>query len=124
MTSRRKGSPGAGEPSAGQFGIAWTERARRDLMEIGDFIARDKPGAARDWVRSLVEAVDGAARMPFAGRLVPELRRRDVREVFRGSYRIVYHVREREIVVLTVFDGRRLLGSALEQRTRGPAKRH
>ena len=46
--------------------------------------------------------------LPPAGRVVPEKAHSDVREVFLRSYRIVYRVREGSILVLTVFEGRRL----------------
>ena len=108
--SRRESAETSG---GGSTEIVWTARARRDLIEIGDFIARDKPGAASSWVRSLIDAVESAARMPFAGRVVPELGQPDIREIVRRNYRIVYRARERQIVVLTVFDGRRLLENAI-----------
>jgi plasmid stabilization system protein ParE len=110
MSPRRKQPPADG-PGGGRITIAWTDRARRDLVGIADFIARDKPGAARDWVRQLIAAVEDAALMPLAGRVVPEIGRREIREVLRRNYRIVYRVDGTAIVVLTVFDGRRLLRS-------------
>ena len=42
--------------------------------------------------------------------MVPELGRKDLREVLLGSYRIVYQVQRQGIVVLTIFEGHRLLG--------------
>jgi plasmid stabilization system protein ParE len=87
--------------------VVWTERALKDLREIGDFIARDNPGAAERWVSSLMALAESAAATPFAGRVVPELRRAEVREVFRRTYRLVYRVRERTIEILTVFEGHR-----------------
>jgi plasmid stabilization system protein ParE len=47
--------------------------------------------------------------MPHAGRVVPEIGRQDVREVFVRSYRVVYRLVADGIVVLTVFEGHRLL---------------
>ncbi len=41
---------------------------------------------------------------------MPEIGRDDVREVFQRTYRIVYRVVDDGIVVLTVFEGHRLLG--------------
>jgi plasmid stabilization system protein ParE len=32
--------------------LRWTQRARRDLVEIGRHVARDKPMAAQAWKRS------------------------------------------------------------------------
>lgn len=88
--------------------IRWTQRAAQDLREIGVFIARDQPTAARRWVARLRERARKAAPTPQAGRKVPELNREDVREVFLGSYRIVYQIYPDFIDILTVFEGHRL----------------
>jgi plasmid stabilization system protein ParE len=47
--------------------------------------------------------------MPLGGRVVPEVGRDDVREVFQRSYRIIYRVAGDDIRVLTVFEGHRRL---------------
>ncbi len=87
--------------------LRWTRRARRDLSEIGRFIARDKPEAARRWVGRLQRKAQEAITAPKVGRRVPELERDDVRELLLRNYRIVYRLREDEIRVLTVFEGHR-----------------
>lgn len=110
--SHRKKRPAACGPGGGRIAIVWADRARRDLVDIADFIARDKPKAAREWVRTLISAVEDAALLPLAGRVVPEIGRNEIREVLRRNYRIVYRVAEGSITVLTVFDGRRLLRPA------------
>jgi toxin ParE1/3/4 len=51
-----------------------------------------------------------AAENRRAGRIVPEIGREDVREIFLRSYRLVYRVTPKGMVVLTVFEGHRLLG--------------
>ena len=89
--------------------LLWTARARRDLLAIGRYIARDNPAAARSWVERLRERARRAAEVPEAGRIVPEIHRPDVREVFLRTYRIVYRVRDDAIEVLTVFEGYRRL---------------
>ena len=89
--------------------LRWTPRARRDLFEIGRYIARDDPKAARRWVRQLRERAHEATVAPLGGRRVPELGRNDIREVLLRSYRIVYRVLGREVHVLTIFEGHRLL---------------
>lgn len=65
--------------------LVWTQRARDDLLEIFRFIARDDREAAERWVAKLVERAELAATMPFGGRVVPELGRNDIREVFLRS---------------------------------------
>jgi addiction module RelE/StbE family toxin len=89
--------------------LRWTQQARRDLLEIGRFIARDKPIAARRWVARLRQEARQAAEMPMTGRKVPEIDREDVREIILRSYRIVYLICEEEVRILTVFEGHRLL---------------
>lgn len=90
--------------------LRWTERAAKDLVAIGDYIAADDPTAARAWVEKLRRQAMKASRMPRMGRVVPEIARDDVREVFQRSYRIIYRLVDDGIVVLTVFEGHRLLG--------------
>lgn len=90
--------------------LRWTERAASDLIAIGEYIAADNPTAARAWVEKLRQRAVKASNMPRTGRVVPEIARDDVREVFQRTYRIVYRVVDDGIVVLTVFGGHRLLG--------------
>ena len=85
--------------------VRWSMRALRDLDRIAAYIAQDNPKAARRWVAQLRETALKAAHMPKAARVVPEIRREDVREVFLRSYRIVYGVRDDHIFVYTVFGG-------------------
>ncbi len=89
--------------------LYWTERSRRDLTDIERFIGRDDPDAARTWVARLEARARKAAAAPLAGRNVHELGRAGVREVIVRGYRIVYLVQENDFVVLTVFEGHRLL---------------
>lgn len=100
--------------------ILWSARARRDLIEIRRFIAQDNPTAADRWIERLRRRAREAADFPNSGRIVPELGRNDVREVFVRNYRIVYRLGEDEIVVLTVFEGHRRLSE--EAGSRGAAE--
>lgn len=93
--------------------LRWTRQAEQQLVEIGRFIARDKPGAARRWVEVLRRRAAVAAERPLAGRVVPELSQDDIREVIVRGYRIVYRVGENAVDILTIFEGHRLLRSAL-----------
>jgi toxin ParE1/3/4 len=108
MTEKRRTGARKGR-SARDAAIIWTRRARQDMVAIGDYIARDDLTAAARWVGSLIEAVENAAAMPLASRIVPEIGREDLREILRGNYRIVYRVDDAVLQVLTVFEGHRLL---------------
>lgn len=88
--------------------VGWSDRARRDLDATYAYIAQDKPAVARKWVNRLRERARAAATAPLAGRVVPEAEEPGVREVFLGTYRLVYRVVGNDLHVLTVFEGHRL----------------
>lgn len=87
--------------------VAWTRGALQDLTDIGRFVASDDPSAARTLTARLKTRANRVARFPYAGRIVPEFEREDLRELVEGNYRIVYRIRRRQIHILTVFEGHR-----------------
>ena len=89
--------------------LFWTETAKQDLRAIRRYIATDNPTAAKRWVGRLRTRTRNALLAPLAGRKVPELLRDDIRELIEGNYRIVSQIFEDRLVVLTVFEGHRLL---------------
>lgn len=94
--------------------VRMSRRARRDLRAIVRFIARDDSVAARRWAERLADRVYTAAATPRGGRVVPEYRRDDVREVFVRAYRILYRVRPAELVVLAFIEGHQQLPADLD----------
>ncbi|MFV8756670.1 type II toxin-antitoxin system RelE/ParE family toxin [Nannocystaceae bacterium ST9] len=95
--------------------LVWSEGAIADLEAIVDFIALDKPEAARRWAASLTSMAEQAAAIPFAGRQVPEYDRDDVREVIKRGYRVLYRVSVEQVEVLAVIEGHRRLPAILDQ---------
>lgn len=89
--------------------LYWIARSKKDLFAIARFIARDNREAARLWAAKLKKRAKLAAGNPWAGRAVPELGRRDIREVLMKNYRIVYSVGRGRIDILTVFEAHRPL---------------
>lgn len=98
-------------------GILWSERSRRDLLEICGFIARDNPGAAARLVGKILTAVERSALFPTSGRIVPEIDRSGIREVVLGKHRVVYQISESSTIVLTVFESHRLIDESLAEHT-------
>ena len=87
--------------------VVWLPLAVQRVSQIAQAIARDRPGAATRWVDAVFAAVTPLAEFPDSGRVVPEVSRQDIREVFHGEYRIVYKVETRRVAILTVRHGRR-----------------
>lgn len=89
--------------------VNWTVQALADLDAICEFIARDAPRYAQLFAIQAFEAVDRLEMFPLSGRVVPEINRKEIREVILGNYRIVYRVKEDETEILTVHHGAQLL---------------
>jgi len=82
--------------------VVWSPLAVRRAGEAATHIAQDNLVAARRWVDGLFAAAATLSRLPERGRLVPELRRIDVRELLYGNYRIISRVEARRVAILTV----------------------
>jgi plasmid stabilization system protein ParE len=92
--------------------VTWSPLAIERAVGQAQYIAGDKPGAARKWLTGLFAATGKLSRFPELGRIVPELALPDFREIDFGGYRIIYRIEARRISVLTVRHGRRLLDLA------------
>lgn len=90
--------------------ITWSDVAEADLDDLYDYIARDVPYYAEQFVDRLIEAVGVLKDHPRLGRQVPEANdREDVRELIFQSYRIIYLVESEHAHILTVIHGNRNL---------------
>ncbi len=89
--------------------IKWTPQALDDIEVIANFIARDSTYYARMFTIKVFEAVDRLELFLESGRIVPELNRKEVREVILGNYRVIYRVKEKIVEILTVYHSARLL---------------
>jgi len=87
--------------------IVWSPRSVSDLEEIRAYIENDSPAWADLTVRRLVSAVDRLRDFPESGRVVPERRTSDLREVLSGPFRLVYRRTAGRVEVVTVFRGTR-----------------
>ncbi len=88
--------------------IIWSPKAKKDLINIADFIARDKQSAALKWLQLVKSKVSRLSKFPRSGRMVPEIKRQDIREMIIGNYRVIYKVGT-TISILTVFHGAKQL---------------
>lgn len=82
--------------------ICWSERARSQIREIFDYIARDRPEAVEHLLEGFLARVDLLAELPEQGTLWADDRRSDVRPIIYESHRIVCRVTEEDIAILSV----------------------
>jgi addiction module RelE/StbE family toxin len=89
--------------------LEWSPQARSDLEAIEDYIARDDPRAAAAWTERLIERAEKATATPRGGRMVPEWKDPEIREVLLRTYRIIYRIEADCLRILTVFEGHKRL---------------
>ena len=89
--------------------VEFSPTALFDLEDIADYIAKDNPVAAEQWVDRLIAAAHKVASHPRSGRVVPEVEDPKFREVIVGAYRVIYRVDGNRLLVVTVIEGHRRL---------------
>lgn len=89
--------------------IKWTLQSLDDIEAIANFIARDSIYYAQMFTTKVFEAVDRLELFSESGRIVPELNRKEIREVIFGNYRIIYRIKDDIVEILTVYHSARLL---------------
>lgn len=89
--------------------IVWSPLAIDRTVEIADYIAKDKPSAAKEWINAVFSKVEGLQVSPEIGRIVPEIDNRLFRELIYGNYRIIYRIEKEQISILTIRHGKQIL---------------
>ena len=96
--------PGEGAPSpASPLKVFWSVRALRDIETIYEYVAADKPEAARRLAERLMLAGNGLSTHRWLGR---EARVGGLRELIVGNYLLIYRA-QAEIEIVTVVHGAR-----------------
>ncbi|MDB4473928.1 type II toxin-antitoxin system RelE/ParE family toxin [Opitutaceae bacterium] len=72
--------------------IVWSDPALDQLDAIADYIALDKPEAARELVQRVFEKTDRVRTFTQLGRRVPELKNSNFRQVWINPCWIYYRV--------------------------------
>jgi toxin ParE1/3/4 len=98
--------------------VNWTDPALEDLDGVYEFIARDSPYYADNFVQQIIDSVTRLEQELFreSGRAVPEAKREDIREVIFQGYRSIYWlVNEQQIDILAVVHSSRDLTNPKNQ---------
>jgi addiction module RelE/StbE family toxin len=103
--------------------VIWTEPALSDLDAIADYIALDKPEAARQLVQRVFQHVEHLSGHPKSGSRPPELKGWRYRQIVEPPCRIFYRIDGDRVYILYVMRGERLFrASRLTSRDRKLAK--
>ena len=89
--------------------IQWSPLAVERIGKISDYIAQNSPMAAERWVHSIFDRVEQIKDFSKIGRSVPEINRKDIRELIIANHRIIYRLEPKVVSILTVRHTRQIL---------------
>jgi plasmid stabilization system protein ParE len=92
--------------------LIWTEPALNDLDAIGDYIAIDKPDAARQLVQRVFQHVEQLINQPESGSNPRELRGSRYRQIVEPPCRVFYRYDGQRVYILYVMRGEMRLRKA------------
>lgn len=96
--------------------IVWTKPALEQLNDLAEYIALDKPDAARALVGKVMDAVSRLTQFPLSGRIPEELPGSIYRELVVPPCRIFYrHDDERAYIIHVMREERMLRAHMLGQ---------
>ena len=105
------------------YPVYFTSAAMRDIEEIHAWIWEHDSKANADYVLDrLNSAAESIAELPFRGsrpRELPLAMEEDFRQVFFKPYRVIYQIRQADVIIHLIADGRRNLKSRLVRRLTG-----
>lgn len=87
--------------------LVWSDEAEKDLDSISEYIARDSIYYAQRTIERIINRGKQIQAFPFSGVKVPEYNDPNIRQVWDKNYRIIYHIGNNRITVLTVVHGAR-----------------
>jgi toxin ParE1/3/4 len=93
--------------AAGRRRVIWSEAARDSLDEAIGFIAEDAPQVAAALLDRILAAAESLDELGERGRVVPEVRDPDTRELLVDPFRLLYHVSPSTIEILGLIHQRR-----------------
>lgn len=93
--------------------LIWSEPALQDLDAIADYIALDKPDAARALVARVFGKVESLRRFPRLGSCPPELPGMPYRQLVIPPCRIFYRTGRKTVLIVHVMRGEQLIKPGL-----------
>ena len=87
--------------------LIYTESFYETLAEIGDYIAKDSQYYAKAYTDKITIHTIKLKYSPYLGRIIPEQKNINYRELIYGRYRILYKVSKDKVYLIRVIHGKR-----------------
>ncbi len=89
--------------------VIFTDRFLTRVEECIDYIALDDVPTAIKWAEGVFKHCEQLSAQPESGRMVPEFKRAEIKELIHGNYRLVYELKFNRIDMLTIWHVRQSL---------------
>lgn len=89
--------------------IIWSQRSIKDLDSIGEYIASDSEYAAEKFVQEILKKANSLLTYPERGRPIPENIAGNYRQILHKSYRIIYKLEKKTVIIYSVYHQKKLL---------------
>jgi plasmid stabilization system protein ParE len=92
------------------YNVVVSQFAKEDLNEIIAYYESLNKSYIESVITQFENNIFSLSHFPESGRIIPELYKQGIeryREIIQGLYRIVYEVREKDVVIHTIIDSRR-----------------
>ncbi len=92
-----------------------TRTAEGDLREIWDYIAKDSPRDAEEFITGIERQIATLEQYPERGPSIPEnvVLGTDYRHILYGDYRTLFKISQKTVYILRVIHGSRLLDDSV-----------
>ena len=91
--------------------VRWSPLAIDRIAEIASYISEDNPNAAEKWILKIFARTGQLSDFPESGHHITETKRKDIRELIFGNYRVIYRIDLRHVSILTVRNTKQVLPS-------------
>ncbi|MFP4529079.1 MAG: type II toxin-antitoxin system RelE/ParE family toxin [Candidatus Kapaibacterium sp.] len=85
--------------------IVWSESAYNDLLDIYDYISRDRNPWPR--IKILQQAITRLGAAPLSGRGVAELPGSEYKEIDVGNHKVIFRQEGGDVLILAIVQSRR-----------------
>lgn len=94
-----------------KYRVEITRIAESDIVEIFEFISRDKKTAAIKWVDEIERQIDSLEKFPLRCQIIPETQElgREYRHLIYGNYRTIFKIKGTKVIIMRVIHSARLL---------------
>lgn len=87
--------------------LVWSDEAEKDLDNIYEYITRDSLYYAKQTIERIINRGKQIQAFPYSGVKVPEYNDPNIRQLWEKSYRIIFHIGDDRITILTIVHGAR-----------------